>query len=140
MKRASWTTLALLVALAPAARAEEKHGHRGKKEHAHESPHGGQVKTVGKYHFELKREGDVFLVWLLDKKMGALSPEGRHGALVVLAGKHKQKAALKVDGDHLKAHVEIHAKKAIAVVKMKLDGKIQSGRFRLGESHAGDHH
>lgn len=52
------------------------------EEHAHESPHGGQVKTMGNYHVEFLVEKDGKIkVYLLDKNTKPLSAEGVEGVV-----------------------------------------------------------
>ncbi len=53
------------------------------QDHAHASPHGGEVVTVGKYHYELLSQGKEVRVYLLDRKLKALPLKGVSEAITV---------------------------------------------------------
>lgn len=109
------------------------------QDHGHGSPHGGQVKTVGKYHLEALVKDSMLHVYLLDEKEKSLPPP-REGRAVLQMGKMKHDLKLAASGDMLMAdlppeaakHLAEPSAKGVAVVTLTLDGKPQSARFSLG--------
>ena len=99
--------------------------------HKHDSPHGGIVKAVGNYHFELGLGPKILTVWLLDGAMKPLPPAGKSGQILIQQqGKKKLALPLLDAGDHFEAKADLAgAKSFIAIVSLNLDGKKQSGRF-----------
>ncbi len=114
-------------------------GSAAAQEHAHGSPHGGQVRTVGKYHLEAVVKDSMLQVYLLDDKEKSLPPP-KEGRAVLQMGKAKHELKLAASGDMLMAELPPEAAKhlaqpnarGVAVVTLTLDGKPQSVRFSLG--------
>ena len=121
--------------------AEHKHGgeDRGKTaEHAHGSPHGGLVKTLGNGHAEVMIKDGRLLVWVLDAKEKTVPPPSG-GKAVLQVGKNKHELALAGHGDHLMAalskeageHIAAANGKVAVLVTLAVDGKPRSTRFGL---------
>lgn len=143
-----------LIALGGRAFAEEGH--------AHKSPHGGQVKTIGKHHVEALIKDGNFIAYLLDEKEKTVKPPDE-ARTVLQIRKAKHDLQLKAMGDeHLMANLGDEANKqlgdakgkAVAIVTITIDGKPQSVRFSFSgaaakaaahheeghSGHTGDHH
>lgn len=111
-----------------------------KGRHAHKSPHGGEVQTVGKYHLEgLVKDGKL-VVYLLDGEENPL-PAPAEAKATVLMGKMKHDLVLKLDGDCVSAALPagMAGQKMTAVVTLTLDGKAESARFSLAAASDADH-
>lgn len=101
------------------------------QEHAHKAPHGGQVITVGSYHYEfLVKPGEID-IYVLDGKENVLSPKGMEGTLIVqLPDKTKKELKLELAGDYFKAAIDTASLQSfIAIATIKIDGKPNVGRF-----------
>lgn len=104
---------------------------RGPHAHAHASPHGGQVVTVGKYHYELWSQGKDVRVYLLDGKLKALPLKGVSGAITVkVPGQEMLKANLLPASGYLSAPLDLSgARSYVAIVTLNVKGVSHSGRF-----------
>lgn len=100
-------------------------------EHAHASPHGGQVVTVGKYHYELLSQGKEVRAYLLDGKLKALPLKGVSGAITVkVPGQEMLKANLLPASGYLSAPLDLSgARSYVAIVTLNVEGISHSGRF-----------
>lgn len=107
-------------------------------EHAHGSPHGGSVVTVGRYHYELVVRDRTFVVYLLDSRLNTLPVASVRGEIVVAHGRERYTLPLSPAGDHLEATGE-HAESGdfVALVKLELEGRTQTGRI---SHHPPGHH
>ncbi|UYZ61344.1 heavy metal-binding domain-containing protein [Hymenobacter latericus] len=107
------------------------HGHKAAGEtHAHKSPHGGTVRTAGKYHIELVQQAGQVHVYLLDAKENALPLERTTGTAMLLSTTG-QTASVKLTpaGDHLVAAVPAGTTLRTAIVSLKANGSSLSARF-----------
>lgn len=116
------------------ASAHSGHEHQAVEagDHAHHAPHGGAVRTVGKYHYELLAKTDKLQVFLLDDTLKPLPTAGITGqAIVQVPGKGKQTVTLSPKGDRFEGAATLAGTKTfVAIVSLKLDGKNQSARFK----------
>jgi hypothetical protein len=98
--------------------------------HHHVAPHGGVVRSVKPYHFELVTSGKHLQVYLFDNKMKALPAKGRTGEAVLQLDGKTQRIKLVPVGDAFQAPVDLSkANKYVAVVSLGIDGKTMRGRF-----------
>ena len=107
------------------------HGNKAAGEtHAHQSPHGGVVRTAGAYHLELVQQTGEVHVYLLDGKEAPMALTGTTGTVMLLttAGKTST-VALTTAGDHLVAQVPAGITVRTAIVSLKAQGKSLSARF-----------
>ena len=124
-------TLALtLLALALAGTPAWSHG---KEEHAHKAPHGGVVRTSGKYHVEVVPKGNSVAIYLLDDKEATLPIQN---VTVKVTGLTKAKKKLDVQPkpakDHFTAAVPAGSLAgATLVVTMRRGEETISARFAL---------
>ncbi|MBI2067122.1 MAG: hypothetical protein HYT77_03835 [Deltaproteobacteria bacterium] len=112
------------------------------QEHAHKSPHGGQVITVGSYHYEmLVKPGEINL-YVLDGKLATLPLKGMEGRLLLqLPDKTKKEVTLQPDGEHLKGAVDLGSTTSfIAIATVKIDGKPNAGRFSYPPKESTEEH
>jgi hypothetical protein len=106
------------------------------EDHAHGSPHGGQVKTAGKGHVEALLKADKLVVYVLDEKEQTVTPP-KEAKAVLLAGKGKQDLQLAASGDALEVSLPDDVRKqlaaaqgkATAIVTVSVGGSTQSVRF-----------
>ncbi|MNX63215.1 hypothetical protein D3C86_942070 [compost metagenome] len=121
-----------LAALPASAHSGHEHAAVEAGDHAHHAPHGGAVRTVGKYHYELLAKADKLQVFLLDDALKPLPTAGITGqAVVQVPGKGKQTVTLSPKGDRFEGPAALAGTKAfIAVVSLKLDGRNRSARFK----------
>ncbi len=101
------------------------------QEHAHKSPHGGQVITVGSYHYEFLVNPGEIDIYVLDGKENVLPPKGMEGTLLIqLPDKTKKNVTLEPTGDYFKASLDTSAVGSfIAITTIKINGKPNVGRF-----------
>lgn len=100
--------------------------------HAHQGPHGGEVRSVGKHHVEVAvhAEDGMFVVYVLDAAMKPLPVTGKGQAVVQIAGKAKQTFPLVAMTDHYMGLVTLGgAKRLDALVSVPVAGKVQTVRF-----------
>lgn len=138
MKRLRGLLLALtaIVALPTVVRAGESMPHGAGHqpgEHSHLSPHGGQVVSAGKYHFELVvHEGEMHL-YPFSEDMTPLPIKGIIGNIEILVpGQVNRRAELKPGSDALEATLDLAGvPKFIAAVTLVIDGKALTPRFSI---------
>ena len=102
-------------------------------QHAHESPHGGQVRSMGDHHVEFlvvegeNNKGNI-VVYLLDANLKPVSVDKVEGVVyLTLPDKSKQTLKLAASTEELKSH---HGEEAEHEEEMHKEGK--------GEHHAGE--
>lgn len=119
----------------PALAHGDAHAPHPAGEHAHRAPHGGQVRTVGDYHYEFVVQPERLIVYLLDDGMKPLSPAGKRGrAIVQVPGKGKQDVQLSPVGDRFVGKAAMRGVTSfVAVVSLEVDGKHRSARFTSGK-------
>jgi hypothetical protein len=104
MKKQTITAIAMVMFTALSFSANAQHDHKTGESHQHTAPHGGEVKSAGKYHIELVRAkdktGDVFTVYLLDAAEKAISNKGKSGVLFIqTADANSSQETLLLTGD-----------------------------------------
>ena len=138
MKISQMLAAALLLAapLTVAAQHSHKpgaaaHGHKAAGEtHAHKSPHGGTVRTAGKYHLELVQQAGEVHVYLLDGNEKTLPLDRATGSAMLLSTAGKTSTAkLTPTGDHFVAAVPAGITLRTAIVSLKANGSSLSARF-----------
>lgn len=70
---------------------------------AMKTPHGGQMKMAGGWHFELVQKAgadNTLIVYVTDHGGNAVPTAGYKGSATVLAGKEKLTVSLSPDGDN----------------------------------------
>jgi hypothetical protein len=108
------------------------HGHQAAGEtHAHKSPHGGTVRTAGKYHIELVQHANEVHVYLLDGKENALPVNRTTGSVMLLSTTNKTSTVrlTPVGEDHLVAQLPAGVTLRTAIVSVKANGSSLSARF-----------
>ena len=107
------------------------HGHQAPGEsHAHKSPHGGTVRTAGKYHLELVQQARELHVYLLDANEKTLPLARTTGTAMLLSTTGKTTAVkLTPAGDHYVAAVPAGTTLRTAIVSVKANGSSLSARF-----------
>ena len=107
------------------------HSHKAAGEtHAHKSPHGGTVRTAGKYHIELVQQAGQVHVYLLDGQENALPLDRTTGTAMLLSTAGKTSTVrLTPTGDHLVAAVPTGTTLRTAIVSLKANGSSLSARF-----------
>lgn len=97
------------------------------EEHGHESPHGGQVQTLGDYHVEFVVEEDGEIeIYLSDKNSKPLSVKNVQGFINLKIGSSYKKLNLhpNEDATYLEAEIDLHEIKEFeAGVRLTIDGK-----------------
>ena len=101
------------------------------EEHVHKSHHGGMVVTVGKYHYEMVVEHQAVHIYLLDKKEQTLPISDVTGSVFFhIPGRGTKTVTLSPSGDHFSGAVDLKGvEQFVAVVRLKIEGKILPGRF-----------
>lgn len=107
------------------------HGHKAAGEtHSHKSPHGGTVRTAGKYHIELVQHANEVHVYLLDGKENTLDVNRTTGSVMLLSTTGKTSTVkLTPAVDHLVAAVPTGTMLRTAIVSVKANGSSLSARF-----------
>ncbi|WP_157530236.1 heavy metal-binding domain-containing protein [Hymenobacter norwichensis] len=113
------------------AKSGAAHGHQAAGEnHAHNSPHGGIVRTAGAYHLELVQQAGALHIYLLDAKEATVAPTGTAGTVMLLTSTGKSSTAtLTPSGDHLVATLPAGTTLRTAIVSVKAKGQSLSARF-----------
>lgn len=107
----------------------EHGGDHAAGEHAHKSPHGGEVQTIGAYHIEAVPTKVGLLFFPLDGEEKELPLEGISGKLTFAAeGKEPVEVVLEPMGNHLHGSVVLDGAWK-AVVNLSIKGEAQSARF-----------
>ncbi|GAB3308488.1 heavy metal-binding domain-containing protein [Hymenobacter tenuis] len=107
------------------------HGHQAAGEsHAHKSPHGGTVRTAGKYHLELVQQAGGVHVYLLDENEKTLPLTRSTGTAMLLSTAGKTiSVKLTPSGHHFVAAVPAGTTLRTAIVSLKANGSLLSARF-----------
>lgn len=107
------------------------HGHQAAGEsHAHKSPHGGTVRTAGKYHLELVQQAGEVHVYLLDANEKTLPLTRTTGTAMLLStAGTTTNVKLTPSGDHFVAAVPAGTTLRTAIVSLKANGSSLSARF-----------
>ncbi|MDP2309706.1 MAG: hypothetical protein Q8P18_27040 [Pseudomonadota bacterium] len=118
--------------IAPAAvPAPAAPGHAG-AEHAHASPHGGEVKTVGERHVEALFMPGGIMFYVSDAGQKPLSLDGLTGSAVVKGPSGVETVTLAPMGDHLHAAARLaQGDAATAVLTLTVGGKAESVSFEV---------
>lgn len=109
----------------------------GADDHTHDKgPHGGIVAGFGdKFHMEAVRSGDKVSFYLLDGdgKSGATIAKHKGGTItLIIPGKGQKKTEIPAGGPFSEVSAPASGKgKITATVKLNVDGKTISGKFRL---------
>ncbi|MEN9848495.1 MAG: hypothetical protein RL368_1235 [Pseudomonadota bacterium] len=96
------------------------------------SPHGGQVRMAGAYHFELVLSPKQVTIYVTDHAGMAVKTEGAQASVVILANKQKVSLELKVAGENsLQASGDYPTSPEMkAVVSIQIKGQeMQQARF-----------
>lgn len=142
--RISLAVAALLAAAPLASQAQHSHAeaaphaHQAAGEtHAHMAPHGGVVRTAGKYHLELVAATNQLKVYLLGDKMSAVASADGSGTVLVQRTDNTTAALkLKPAGDHFTAELPAGAAMRTAIVTLKTQGKTINARFEKLDAEA----
>lgn len=114
---------------APAPAAAPAGDHAG-GDHAHASPHGGIVKTVGERHVEALFMPGGIMFYVSDSAQKALPVDGFSGTAVVKGPAGVENVTLSPMGDHLHAVAKLeHGKPASVVLTLTHSGKADSVSF-----------
>ncbi|MCC3160219.1 hypothetical protein LJ737_23485 [Hymenobacter sp. 15J16-1T3B] len=107
------------------------HGHNAAGEtHAHTAPHGGIVRTAGKYHVELVLQGGQMTVYLLDGKEQTQANKGLTGTAMVQQGGKTTTVPLAAYGDdQLRGALPAGATPTTAIITLRRGGETISARF-----------
>lgn len=110
--------------------------------HEHKAPHGGMVKSAGKYHIELVRTDTGFEAYLLDEKENTLPVEGVSGRATCLTkAKHKIELDLAPEKDHMVVKTDAEALEGgTVIVALRKNGESISAKFKLAEHGHQDEH
>lgn len=106
----------------------DSHENRAAHEHKAEPPHGGEIKDVGKYHFEVLFDiytaNEKLNVWILKSNFKVIEPKEFAGKvkLQYADGKAVEKE-LTVVADKLTCNVEDITKAFTAVIVITIKGK-----------------
>lgn len=123
----------------PASTAPETTGHGG-GDHAHASPHGGEVKTVGERHVEALFMPDGLMFWISDSAQKALPTEGFTGSVVVKGPSGVETVTVAPMGDHLHAAAKLaQGEAASAVLTLTFGGKAESVSFETASVGLKEH-
>ena len=96
------------------------------------SPHGGQLRMAGAYHFELVLAPKQVTVYVTDHAGTAVKTEGAQGSVVILANQKKASLELKAaTANSLQASGDYEISPDMkAVVSVKIKGQaMQQARF-----------
>lgn len=105
----------------------------GQEEHAHKAPHGGVVRTSGKYHLEVVPKGTSVDIYLLDENEATLPIQN---VTVKVTGLTKAKKKLDVQPKPAKNHFTAAVPAgslagATLIVTMRRGEETISARFAL---------
>ena len=116
----------------PPAKQAHVHADGG---HAHVAPHGGQVATVGDYHFELVDSGSMLTLWLLDAEEKTLPVDGMTATLLLQprSGAAKTVPLEAMGSVHFMANNPLRpGEPAAAVATVTMNGTTRTARFTVG--------
>ena len=133
LKTTRWAGVVAALALLTGTGPARAHG-----DAAHvpiKASHGGQLQEAGNWRLELVQKqdaaGNTLLVYVTDHDGKPVASVGLSGTATILAGKEKQTAALKPDGENrLKgfARYDLNASPKV-VVAVSGGGKTEQARF-----------
>lgn len=118
-------------------------------EHAHESPHGGVVKSTARGHLELVASKDgAMRVYLLDETLGTRPVAGTKGTVKVAipgyedvalseAGDHLAGKGAPISGAHVTAVVSLYGGEVKELARFRLHLEARSGTARREERGPG---
>ncbi|GAB2960466.1 hypothetical protein GCM10027048_30250 [Hymenobacter coalescens] len=113
--------------------AQHSHGqgHNAAGEtHAHTAPHGGIVRTAGKYHVELVLKDGQMTAYLLDGKEQVLANKGLTGTAMVQQGGKTTTVTLTPYGDdQLRGALPTGATPTTAILTLRRGGETINARF-----------
>ena len=109
-------------------------------DHAHTSPHGGIVKTVGERHVEALFLPGGVMFYLSDAAEQALPIEGFSGTAVVKGAAGVETVTLAPMGDHLHAAAKLgHGEPASVVLTLNYGNKAESVSFEVPSVGLAEH-
>jgi hypothetical protein len=132
MKLASKIALlfVFVISSAKAQHDHSSHSHddRAAHEHKAEPPHGGEIKDVGKYHFEIVFDvyaaNEKLNVWILKSNFKAVEPKDFTGKVKIQYANGKEiEKTLTVNAEKLFCNVEDITKAFTAVIMVTIKGK-----------------
>jgi hypothetical protein len=127
MRKAILTAFIAALSLSAPAWAHNGEHH---EDHAHVAPHGGEVRTVTPFHFELVTKGKQVQVYLLDDALKPLPAKGHKGFVVVQMDGKTRRVDLQPSGEAFTGSLDLSkAARYAAVVSLDIDGKTYRGRF-----------
>ncbi len=118
------------------------HGHSDEYLDSQPTPHGGQMRMAGAYHFELVAKANELTVYLTDHASTDVPSQGASGTATVLAGKKKATVKLlPAGGNTLKGAGQFElAPDMKVVVSIALPGKAsEQARFTPRQKSAAEH-
>ncbi|HSH68051.1 MAG TPA: hypothetical protein VLB84_20125 [Bacteroidia bacterium] len=120
----------LLVSSAKAQHDHSSHSHDNGAAHEHkaEPPHGGEIRDVGKYHFEIVFDAftanEKLSVWILKSNLKVIDPKEFTGKVKIQYAEGKEvEKTLTVNGDKLFCNVEDITKAFTALIIVTIKGK-----------------
>lgn len=122
--------LVFVISSAKAQHDHSSHNHDNGAAHEHkaEPPHGGEIKDVGKYHFEIVFDAftanEKLSIWILKSNLKVIDPKEFTGKAKIqyVEGKEVEKT-LTVNGDKLFCNVEDITKAFTALIIVTIKGK-----------------
>lgn len=131
MKFSQLLLAAALLAAPLSLSAQHGQGHNAAGEtHAHSAPHGGIVRTAGKYHVELVLKNGQMTAYLLDGKEQVLANKGLTGTAMVLQGGKTTNVTLTPYGDdQLRAALPAGATPTTAILTLRRGSETINARF-----------
>ncbi|WP_185816777.1 heavy metal-binding domain-containing protein [Hymenobacter metallilatus] len=106
------------------------HGHNAAGEtHAHSAPHGGIVRTAGKYHVELVVKAGQMTVYLLDGQEKTQPTTGLTGTAMVQQGGKTTSVALTPAADQLRGTLPAGATPTTAIITLRRGSETINARF-----------
>lgn len=107
------------------------HGHNAAGEtHAHSAPHGGIVRTAGKYHVELALQNGQMTVYLLNGQEQTQPNKGLTGTAMVQQGGKTSTVTLTAYGDdQLRAALPAGATPTTAIITLRRGSETINARF-----------
>lgn len=106
------------------------------KEHKHDSPHGGEVKTAGAdFHLEATVKKGMMMIYLLDGEQKTLSIAGATASanIETADGKVNTSILQPYNKEAFMFNLDKGTKYKSAVVTLKIDGKVATASFDLNK-------
>ncbi|UYZ61174.1 heavy metal-binding domain-containing protein [Hymenobacter latericus] len=133
MKLIPYLVGAMLLTAPLSLSAQHSHGQTHKaagETHAHSAPHGGIVRTAGKYHVELVLKNGLMTAYLLDDKEQVLPNKGLTGTAMVLHGGKTTTVKLAPFGaDQLRAALPAGAPPTTAILTLRRGSETINARY-----------